>query len=209
MIKGDETKNIILKTGWEMASRLGLECVTIGTLARETGMSKSGLFAHFQSKENLQIAILEYAAENFRDKVIIPALKTERGIPRIKALVNNWIKWGAQLTGNCIFVLVGTEFSARPGKVRDYLIKHQDGWIDCLQRIAISAVKARDFREDIDYQQFAFDLYSLLLGFHYYDKLLHNGEIKQKQELALKRLLDAYCPANRKTKKIQLPKKSK
>jgi AcrR family transcriptional regulator len=206
MIKGDKTKDNILKIGWEMASRLGLECVSIGDLARETSMSKSGLFAHFQSKENLQIAILEFAAADFREKVIIPALKTARGIPRIKALVNNWIKWGAQLTGSCIFVIAGTEYSARPGKVRDYLMKHQDGWIDCLQRIAKSAVKAGDFRSGIDFQQFAFDLYSLLLGFHYYDKLLHNGKTKQKQELALKRLLDDYRPTNIKTKKTSISK---
>jgi AcrR family transcriptional regulator len=209
MIKGEKTKDTILKIGWEMAGRLGLECVTIGTLAEKAKMSKSGLFAHFQSKENLQIAILEFAASDFREKVIIPALKTERGIPRIKALVNNWIKWGSPLSGNCIFVITGTEFSARPGKVRDYLMKHQDEWIDCLQRIAQSAIKAGDFRDNIDCQQFAFDLYSLLLGFHYYDKLLHNGKTKQKQELALKRVLDDYSPSNVKAKKTGISKQRK
>ena len=195
MIKGEETRYAILKKGLEMASNLGLECVTIGNLAKKMNMSKSGLFAHFQSKENLQIAILDYAHDEFREHVILPALRTERGIQRIKALVENWIKWDSQLTGGCIFVIAGTEFSNREGKVRDCLMKQQDEWIDCLQRIAQSAIKAGDFRKDIDCKQFAFDLYSLLLGFHYYDRLLQNGNTKDKQEAALQRLLDDYRPS--------------
>ena len=192
MVKGKDTKNTIIETGLEMASQLGLECVTIGNLSKVMEMSKSGLFAHFQSKENLQIDILNYAAEDFRQYVILPALKTERGIPRIRDLVDRWIEWGDKLSGGCIFVSAGMEYSDRPGKVREALLKQQEEWIDSLSRIAQSAVKAGDFRKDIDCEQFAFDLYSLLLGYHYYYKLLNDIKTKQRQQVAFERLLDTY-----------------
>jgi AcrR family transcriptional regulator len=126
MVKGKETKTSIIEVGLDMASRVGLESVTIGNLAKEMGMSKSGLFAHFQSKENLQIAILDYAAEDFSQDVISPALKTERGIPRIRKLVDNWITWSYKYPGGCIFVSAGTEYSDRPGRVRDCLMRQQE-----------------------------------------------------------------------------------
>jgi AcrR family transcriptional regulator len=192
MAKGKDTKNTIIETGLEMASQLGLECVTIGNLSKEMAMSKSGLFAHFQSKENLQIDILNYAAEDFTQYVIIPALKIERGIPRIRNLVKRWIEWGDKLSGGCIFVSAGMEYSDRPGQVREALLKQQEEWIDSLSRIAQSAIEAGDFREDIDCEQFAFDLYSLLLGFHYYYKLLNDKKTKQRLQLAFERLLDTY-----------------
>jgi AcrR family transcriptional regulator len=192
MTKGEDTKHIVLEAGLDMASQLGLECVTIGNLAKATNLSKSGLFAHFQSKENLQIEILNHAARLFSEGVIVPALKTKAGIPRIRALVDNWIQWSSELTGGCIFVSASTDFSDRPGKVRDFLLHQQKQWIDCLRRIAQSAVQTGDFRPDIDFDQFAFDLYSLLLGFHLYYKLLDDAESKKHQETALVRLLNNY-----------------
>jgi AcrR family transcriptional regulator len=192
MKKGEETKMVILDAGLDMASQYGLEGLSIGSLANLTNMSKSGLFAHFQSKENLQIEILKYAGRLFAEDVIVPALKTEAGIPRIKSLVKNWVSWEDNLTGGCIFVTASAEFSDRPGKVRDYLLKQQRDWIDSLLRIAQSAIEVGDFRKDIDCEQFAFDLYSLLLGFHLYDKLLDDSETKKRQETALEQLLANY-----------------
>jgi AcrR family transcriptional regulator len=192
MAKGKDTKLTVLEAGLDMASQLGLECVTIGNLAKTTKMSKSGLFAHFQSKENLQVEILNHAARLFSDSVIVPALKIQAGIPRIRALVDNWIDWSSELTGGCIFVSASAEFSDRPGRVKDVLLNQQKQWIDCLRRIAQSAVKAGDFRQDINDDQFAFDLYSLLLGFHLYYKLLDDSEIRNREETALVRLLDSY-----------------
>jgi AcrR family transcriptional regulator len=192
MAKRKDTKLTVLEAGLDMASQLGLECVTIGNLAKTAKMSKSGLFGHFQSKENLQIEILNYAAQLFSEGVIVPALKAEAGIPRIRALVDNWIQWTAELTGGCIFVSASGDFSDRPGKVRDGLLQQQEEWIDCLRRIARSAVEAGDFRQDIDDDQFAFDLYSLLLGFHLYYKLLDDAETRKHEETALVRLLNSY-----------------
>ncbi len=192
MNKRKKTKNAILKTALDMASQLSLESVTIGALAKATKMSKSGLFAHFQSKENLQIEILKFAASDFTDQVVLPALREEAGVPRIKSLVANWIRWGAQLKGGCIFVSASTEFNERPGKVRDYLLYQQEGWIASLKKIAQSAIRAKVFRADIDCEQFAFDLYSLMLGYNYYHILLRQDSSRKHHDAALERLIDAY-----------------
>ena len=184
MTKGEETKTAILKAGLDMASRLGLENVTIGSLAKATKMSKSGLFAHFESKENLQIQILDYAGQAFSEHIVQPALMVPGGVARIKALF--------QLEGGCIFVTASSDFKDRPGRVRDFLIKQQEGWLACLRRVAQSAVKAGDFREDIDSGQFAFEFYSLLLGFHLYYKLLKSTDIDERQEAGLEKLIRNY-----------------
>ncbi len=194
MTKGEDTKLMILEVGLDMASQLGLEAVSIGALAKATSMSKSGLFAHFQSKENLQNDILRYAGRLFSEGVVVPALKTEAGIARIRALVRNWVDWTAKLTGGCIFVTASNDFKDRPGTVRDFLLLQQEAWIDSLRRIAQSAVRVGDFREDIDLDQFAFEMYSLLLGFHLYYKLLKNEDIEQRQQTALEALIERYQP---------------
>ncbi len=192
MTRGEDTKQMILHIGLDMASRFGLEAVSIGTLAKAAGMSKSGLFAHFQSKENLQGEILRHAGHLFSKGVVLPALKAQAGIPRIKALVDNWVKWTAQLTGGCVFVQASNDFKDRPGKVRDFLLVQQEAWIDSLRRIGRSAVGAGHFRPDIDCDQFAFELYSLLLGFHLYFTLLENQDIKERQQIALDNLIKRF-----------------
>jgi len=192
MTKGTDTKLNILEIGLDMASRLGLEAVTIGDLAKTAKMSKSGLFAHFRSKENLQIELLKHAGEMFSRDVVVPALKTKAGIPRIKAVMDNWIRFSGALTGGCIFVTASSDFKDRPGKVRDFLLKQQDGWIDSLRRIAQSAIKEGDFRGDTDCDQFAFEFYSLLLGFHLYATLLDNADIQTRQQAAFETLMNTY-----------------
>lgn len=192
MNKGEDTKRAILDAGLDRASQLGMEAVSIGALAKATRMSKSGLFAHFQSKENLQIEILNHAAQLFSADVVVPALKTDPGIPRIKALVANWIRWANEHTGGCIFVTASTDFKDRPGKVREFLLLQQGTWIDCLRRVAQSAVQKGDFRPDTDCEQFAFELYSLLLGFHLYYKLINSADIQKRQQTAFEQLLKSY-----------------
>jgi len=192
MSKGLETRGNILDAGLDLASRLGLEAVTIGVLAKATGMSKSGLFAHFQSKENLQIELVRHAGEIFARDVVVPALRVSSGEPRIRALVANWVRYARTLAGGCFFVTASTEFKDRPGKVRDILLAQQEAWIDSLRRVARSAVEAGDFRGDTDCGQFAFELYSLLLGFHLYHTLLDDAETEQRQGDALDKLLKSY-----------------
>ncbi len=207
MTKGIDTRRAILDTGLDLASRLGLESVTIGVLAKATGMSKSGLFAHFRSKENLQVALLEHAGELFAKDVVVPALRVTSGEPRIRALVGNWIRYARSLGGGCIFVTASTDFKDRPGNVREFLLSQQESWIDCLRRVARSAVDAGEFRRDVDCDQFAFELYALLLGFHLYDTLLDSADTEKREEAALDRLLKSYREAAaRGTPKRRKPK---
>jgi len=192
MSKGEKTKVFILDTGLTLAGEHGLEGVSIGLLAKVTGMSKSGLFAHFNSKENLQLAILSYAAEDFLQQVIVPATKVTRGIPRILALVDNWVSWSDNMSGGCIFASAGTEFSERPGKVRDLLFKQQQLWLNSIVRVAESAISENYFNDKADLDQFAFELYSFLLGINSYRQMLHDPEIEIKKEKALLSLLSRY-----------------
>lgn len=192
MVREKNTKIAILEKGLEMASHLSLEAITIGGLAKEMNMSKSGLFAHFQSKENLQIEILNFAAKHFTEYVISPALKAERGIPRIRAIVDNWIKWGSLFSGGCIFVDATTEFNDRPGNIHNILIGQQKQWVDVLRRIGESAIKAGDIKQDTDCDQFAYDLYSLVLGHYYYDQLLKDPKLEKRKENSLNNFLKTY-----------------
>ena len=192
MSKGDKTKHAILDTALDKATELGLEGVTIGILAKATKMSKSGLFAHFQSKENLQIEILKHGARIFIADVVLPALHTEAGIPRIRALVTNWIGWASRHTGGCVFVAASNEFSDREGVVRTFLLRQQLAWTKTLNKVARSAIITKEFREDADCDQFVFELYSLLLGFHLYRHLLHDEDIELRQAASLEKLIANY-----------------
>lgn len=192
MTKGNETKNAILDTALDMASELGLEGVTIGILAKATKMSKSGLFAHFQSKENLQVEILQHGARAFAENVVVPALRIDAGIPQIRALIKNWIGWASRHAGGCIFVAASNEFSDRVGIVRTSLLRQQKAWLRTLRKVARSAIKTGEFREDVDCDQFVFELYSLLLGFHLYRHLLHSEDIETRQSVAIDQLFDKY-----------------
>jgi AcrR family transcriptional regulator len=192
MVKGKDTKSEILERGIDLASQLGLESLSIGNLAKELNMSKSGLFAHFNSKQNLQMDILTQAGRQFSDEVVRPALRVERGIPRIRAIVDNWINLSAKLGGGCIFVTASIEYSERPGKVRNLLLSQQKEWLTSLKKIGASAVKAGDFREDSDCDQFAYDLYSMMLGFHYYSRLLQDPKMHDHKQKSLDQLIQIY-----------------
>ena len=192
MSKGDDTRQAILQSGLEMASRIGLEQVTIGSLARQSGLSKSGLYAHFQAKETLQIEILQLAGQIFAASVLVPALRSASGIARIRRVVANWCAWNENLSGGCVFASACNEYRDRPGRVRDFVVAQQREWLASLQRLAQSAVETGDFRSDIDSAQFAYDLYSSLLGFHLFRNMLDLPDADQRQARALDQLLDNY-----------------
>jgi len=192
MEKGDQTKKKILDTGFGLASKIGLECLSIGSMAISLEMSKSGLFAHFKSKENLQLAVMEHAAHIFNKDVISPALKAPAGIPRIQKMMDKWVEWTINLSGGCIFVAAAAEYSDRPGKVRDAIREQHDLWIDCLNRIAHSAIKVGDFKEDSDCNLFAFQMYSLILGFFLYHNSMGDKKSKQMLQSSFQHLIDSY-----------------
>ncbi|MBX3191579.1 MAG: TetR/AcrR family transcriptional regulator [Labilithrix sp.] len=190
--KGEDTRSAVLGTALSLATQLGLEGVTIGKLAEHVGMSKSGLFAHFSSKENLQIAILDEAAERFVANVVAPALKKPRGEPRLRALVDNWLAWSKSdfLPGGCIFVVAAVELDDRPGPARDRLIAGQRDWLGTLAGAARIAVEEKHFRKDLDVEQVAHELYSIAYGYHFLRRVGDPAKAEKRARAAFERVLD-------------------
>ncbi len=176
MSKGESTKQAILERASQLASRTGLEALSIGTLAAEMGMSKSGLFAHFGSKEALQVLTLEHTACVFRDEVVKAAFQQPDGEPRIQALFENWLIWvkANAMEGGCLFIQSSTEFDDQPGPVRDCMESWQRRWLDGLAESARRAITAGHFRKGLDTDLFAFEFYALLLGYHNSQRMLQD-----------------------------------
>jgi AcrR family transcriptional regulator len=195
MSKGQLTRNAVLDQAARTASEVGLRGVTIGALADLTHMSKSGLFAHFGSKESLQLATVQHARERFVDVVIRPALAAPRGEPRVRALFERWLEWATtELPGGCLFVAAAAEFDDVRGPVRDELVRSQLELVDTIARVFRSGIDEGHFRNDADPEQFAFDLLSVLLGFHHFSRLLADPLATQRARRALDTLLDAARP---------------
>ena len=190
MNKGEQTRRAILARAFEIAKTSGLSGLSIGRLAEETGLSKSGLFAHFGSKEALCVAVVEEAAQQFVEFVMAPALQKPRGEPRIRALFERWVEWGQQ-TGGCFFVAAVAELDDQPGPARDALVQASRDWLDALATAARITVAEGQFRTDVDPDQFAFELYSTMLGFHTYQKFLRAPASLARARDALERMLTA------------------
>lgn len=192
MSKGPATKDMILESALRTVSRLGLGQLSIGGLAAEVGLSKSGLYAHFQSKEQLQIQILEKAARRFIQTVVAPALSQPRGEPRIRALFENWLTSWSQasfLPGGCIFVAAANEFDDDRGPVRDFLVRSQKDWIGTLSLAAQIAVAEGHFKGDLDCDQFAYDFYSIVLAYHHFSRLLQDPSAESRCYTAFENLV--------------------
>ena len=194
MTKGEDTKRAILERASQLASRIGLEALTIGRLAKETGLSKSGLFAHFGAKETLQIEVLEFTALDYRDKVVRPAFQEAAGEPRIVALFEHWLAWvkANALEGGCLFIQSATEFDDQPGAVRDCLEMWQRRWLEGLAEAARRAIDAGHFKPDLDCDGFAFEYYALLLGYHNSQRMLRDPRAEDFVRRAIDDLL-ARC----------------
>ncbi len=190
--KGEQTRTAIVGHALRLASAVGLEGLTIGGLADDLKLSKSGLFAHFGSKERLQIEVLEAAAQLFVDHVVRPAVRKPRGEPRIREMFERWLRWSSRsgLPGGCPFVAAAAELDDRPGPVRDALVTTQEQWIEALERAAKLAVAQGHFRHDLDASQFAFELYSLMLGAHYFARLLNTPGAHKRTRGAFEALIE-------------------
>jgi len=194
MRKGDATRQAILDRAEKLASQVGLTGLTIGYLADELDLSKSGLFAHFQSKEALQIQVLEHAAASFTDLVVRPALAQPRGMPRLRALFERWLLWDAALPGGCVFVGAASELDDRPGTVRDRLVELQRQWIDVIATSVRKAIQEGHVAADADPEQFAQDLYGIMLAWHHHSRLLNDRAAKHRARRAFDALLAAVRP---------------
>jgi AcrR family transcriptional regulator len=191
MRKGKLTRNTILEHATELASQVGLTGLSIGRLADDLSLSKSGLFGHFLSKEALQIQVLEHGAERYVDEVVRPALAAPRGEPRLRALFERWLAWDSRMTGGCVFVAASSELDDRPGPVRDRLVELQLQWADVLAQSFRKAIEAGHVRADADPQQFAQDMYGIMLSWHYHARLLADDEAETRARRAFEALLAA------------------
>ncbi|MFC5727381.1 MULTISPECIES: TetR/AcrR family transcriptional regulator [Nocardioides] len=192
MSKGQQTKTAILDEAVRLASRVGFNALTIGQLAEATEMSKSGLFAHFKSKEALQLATLDRGREWFTGVVIRPTLASPRGIARVRTLFDRWLVWETEtLPGGCIFVTGSIEYDDQPGPMRDALVRNQRDWAEFIESVASAAVNEGDFRADLDLQQFAFSLQGLIYAYHHGTRLLRDPKSLEHTHRGLELLIDS------------------
>jgi AcrR family transcriptional regulator len=195
MSKGAETRQAILGRALDLSSVVGLEALSIGRLADEMELSKSGLFAHFGSKEALQIGVLEAAAERFVDIVVRPALKAPRGEPRVRALMERWMEWSRVLPGGCIFVTAAVELDDRPGPVRDTLVRLQRDWVDVIATSVRAAVASGEFRPTVDAQRFAQEMYGLALSHYHFARLLGDPSSEARTRASFDEMIERARPA--------------
>ena len=195
LTKGEQTRTAILDEALKIARRLGLEGLTIGSLADAMGMSKSGLFAHFGSREDLQLAVLEHGARQYGEVVLMPALKIDRGLPRLRALFEHWLDWTLQtsLPGGCIMISAAHEYDDRPGPIRDAAVEMQRRGIGVTERAVRLAIEEGHLKKDTDPEQIAFELLGIVLASHNHGKLLGDKEARRRALTAFDALISRHA----------------
>jgi AcrR family transcriptional regulator len=189
--KGERTRAAILDAALRIVSKAGLDGLTIGTLADATGMSKSGLFAHFGSREELLLAVLAHGQAEFTEFVFQPAMAKARGLARLKSMFTNWLDWteSAELPGGCPMIGGASEFDDKPGPVRDMLAGGQRTWIDTLKRTVRQAIEEGQLPHDTDPEQIAFEMFGIALVVHHHRRLLGYPKARARALAALDKLL--------------------
>jgi AcrR family transcriptional regulator len=188
--KGEETRRLIVGRALERTREVGLEGVTLGTLAEDLHLSKSGLFAHFKSKEALQREVLDAAAAQFVVDVVRPALGEPRGEARVRALVDRYLAWIAENSGGCVFMALSHEYDDRPGPIRDRLVATQREWLSTLARAAQIAIDEGHFRPDLDPEQFAYEFLGLGMAFHHANRLIADPIAETRARTAFATLIE-------------------
>jgi AcrR family transcriptional regulator len=197
MKKGQLTRQHILAHAFREASRVGLAGLSIGQLAQAMEMSKSGLFGHFKSKEELQIQVLEVASERFTAEVIRPGLKAPRGVPRLRALFEHWLRWAQannEARGGCFFVAASIELDDQPGPVRDQVVSTQQHWVGVLEKTITMAISEGLIPAHIDPRQTVLELYGIMLSFHLYYRLLRDPAAETLAQKACAQLCERLTP---------------
>ncbi|WP_199037803.1 TetR/AcrR family transcriptional regulator [Glycomyces salinus] len=191
MRKGELTRQAILDVAVRMARFNGLSGLTIGSLASACDMSKSGLYAHFRSKEALQLAVMERNSEQFSEEVVRPALAKPRGVARLQALVEFWMQWYAH-PGGCLFLAAGAEFDDMTGPLHDQMVSDQRRLLDSLARIAATAVDEGELREDTDVFQVGQEVFGVLLSYNWMSRILSYPDAAERAWTAFNRLIESY-----------------
>lgn len=171
--KGQQTKAAIVDAALALATHVGLEGLSIGALADATGMSKSGVFAHFGSREELQISVIREYHYRFEQEVFFPALKQPRGIARLRALFANWMqRTSVEIDSGCIYISGAVEFDERPGPVRDALADSVRVWLEAMRRAIEQCIECQELPAATDAAQMLFEIHGLILALHYEARFL-------------------------------------
>ena len=173
--KGQQTKAAIVDAALGLATQIGLEGLSIGALAEVTRMSKSGVFAHFGSREELQISVIREYHARFETEVFYPAMQEPRGLPRLRAMFRNWMnRTSVEIDSGCIYISGAVEFDDRTGPVRDALVGSVRSWLAAMNRAIVQAKEEGHLRPDVDEHQLAFEIHGLILALHYEARFLRN-----------------------------------
>jgi AcrR family transcriptional regulator len=191
--KGQLTKAAIVDAALGLATQLGLEGLSIGALADIMKMSKSGVFAHFGSREELQMSVVREYHHRFEQDVFYPAMRSPRGLPRLRQLFDNWVqRTSLEIDSGCIYISGAVEFDDRPGPVRDALAGSVDVWMQALRRAVAQACSEGHLRADVDAAQLAFEIHGLILALHYEARFLHSEQALPRARLGFQRLMQAH-----------------
>ena len=186
------TREMILDRAYAMACNDGLEGLSIGSLAQAADMSKSGVFAHFGSREDLQLAVLDLGARRFMENVLMPALKAPRGLPRLRAVVERWCDWAQKFERGCVLLSAVSEYDGRDGVLHDAVVRQQAGWRGELEKAIGQAVAEGHLGRDTDAAQLAFEIYAFMLMLHHDAGLFGFEEARRRALSAIDRLFASY-----------------
>ncbi len=191
--KGQHTKQLIIDAALGLAEQIGLEGLSIGALAEVTRMSKSGVFAHFGSREELQISVIREYYQRFSNEVFFPAMNAPRGLPRLRALFANWMKRvSIEIQSGCIFISGAVEFDDRPGPVRDALASSVQTWLNAVHRAVVQARDEGHLLPDADAQQLVFEIHGLILALHHEARFLKNPGAVERANKGFENILLCY-----------------
>jgi AcrR family transcriptional regulator len=193
MRKGEMTRAAILDVALDLASRDGLEGLTIGLLADKMNMSKSGVFAHFGSREDLQLEVLKLYHRRFEQDVFYPSIKEPRGLPRLRAMFAHWVKRvSIEIASGCIYISGAVEYDDRPGPIREELVSMVGAWQSALLRAAQQAIEMGHLKPDTDAQQLVYEMYGLILAVHHDARFLRIPGSVDRASIGFNRLIENH-----------------
>jgi AcrR family transcriptional regulator len=191
--KGQQTKAAIVDAALGLATQIGLEGLSIGALAEVARMSKSGVFAHFGSREELQLSVVREYHERFEAEVFYPVLQAERGLPRLRQLFANWTKrTSAEIDTGCLYISGAAEFDDRPGPVRDALASSVKTWLAAVYRAVMQACEEGHLATDIDAEQMVFEVHGLILALQYEARFLRSSKSLERTTRGFENILQRY-----------------
>ena len=193
------TRSRILDRGTDLLSASGLAGVTLGVLAEDVGMSKSGLFAHFRSKGELDLALLEHTASIAGRQIVAPAMAQPEGLPRLKALIDNWLGWTAKagLRGGCPVAAGMFELDDTEGPVRDRLLAMEEHWRGVLAAHVYRAVELGHLRADTDADQFVWEVCGIYLSHHASLRFVRDANADRYAHAAVEALIARWLPSDK------------